>query len=311
MKHLKTKLMASVAMLMVATVMLSSASFAWFTISTAPEVRGVNTQLASNGNLEIALANVTYDATNKKFTYVLPAASTDSDTGKNITWGNNIDLSKYFATASTAVKNLRPVSFTTPSEAAPKVSAPVFGDDGRMKEVSDLNPSTTAVDADSADAGKVIEYKDGTTAWAYRTDFMLRTNTAGKILLADSAKDLGNNSNGSGCYIKDQDGADQAYLKDIRVYAVVRKISQDGEAGDFVWEGTLLYNKQFNSDALFTAEPNQIYVVQTYFLWDGENLSNAEMAEKNQDVKINIQFEHNDADGNEDLKSLLNPSSPS
>lgn len=50
----KTKLVSAIAMLLVATIMMTSASFAWFTISTAPEVTGMDVSLAATKNLEIA-----------------------------------------------------------------------------------------------------------------------------------------------------------------------------------------------------------------------------------------------------------------
>jgi len=322
MKHLKTKLMASVAMLMVATVMISSASFAWFTISTAPEVKGVTTQLATNGNLEIALAAPT--VSEGVASYTIPAASTTNDTGKNITWGNSVDLSPYFTVDDTdgPDKKLRPVFFDATTAAAPALSSPVFGTDGRMSDVADLTMGEAAVSASSTDAGKLVEFKDGTgdtaNVWAYRTDYFLRTNTAGGIYLAatDTETDLGNGTDGSGCFLK-VDNADDTttgsedYLDDIRVYAVVYAVSGDAEgaatlAKTATYAGTLCYGAEFEDEKLFDAAANTIYLVQTYVLWDGAELSNEEMAATDrQDVLLNIQFEHKDADGDTDLESLL------
>lgn len=42
-------------MLLVASVLLSTASFAWLTLANSLEVVGVDTMVGSNGNLEIAL----------------------------------------------------------------------------------------------------------------------------------------------------------------------------------------------------------------------------------------------------------------
>ena len=52
---IKSKLMAAVAMLLVASFMVVSSTYAWFTLSTAPEITGVKTSVGANGNLEIAL----------------------------------------------------------------------------------------------------------------------------------------------------------------------------------------------------------------------------------------------------------------
>lgn len=312
MKHLKTKLMASVAMLMVATVMLSSASFAWFTISTAPEVKGVNTQLATNGNLEMALANVA--TTDGTVSWTLPSDSTSNDTGSNVAWGNVIDLSSYFATSSD-YRKLRPVQVATNSDAAtgasastPVIQSPKFGDDGRMNKFKDLTAVAVDVKSDDATKGKVIEYQGKFTdsdtsavAWAYRADYFIRTNTAGDISLADEAADRGNGVTGGGCFIQDKNGTSTSdYLNGITVYSVITKMKSDGtKDGSALFTGNLLENKTFKTDKLFTAEANAIYLVETYVCWNGANLTNADMATADQNVALNIQFEHS---GN--LKSL-------
>ena len=54
-RDIKSKLMAAVAMLLVSSIMMVSTTYAWFTLSTAPEVTGITTSVGANGNLEIAL----------------------------------------------------------------------------------------------------------------------------------------------------------------------------------------------------------------------------------------------------------------
>lgn len=54
-KGVQKKLVAAVAMVLVACIMVVSSSYAWFTLSTAPEVKGIQTSVGSNGNLEMAL----------------------------------------------------------------------------------------------------------------------------------------------------------------------------------------------------------------------------------------------------------------
>lgn len=89
-QDIKTKLMAAIAMLLVSSIMMVSSTYAWFTLSTAPEVTGIQTAVGANGNLEMAL---------------LPSRNLGdikSEAGdgqkkdiaaKNITWGNLVDLS--------------------------------------------------------------------------------------------------------------------------------------------------------------------------------------------------------------------------
>ena len=54
-RDLKSKLLAAVAMLLVSSMMMVTSTYAWFTLSTAPEVTGITTAVGANGNLEMAL----------------------------------------------------------------------------------------------------------------------------------------------------------------------------------------------------------------------------------------------------------------
>ena len=81
MKYLKQKLMAAVAMLVISTIMLTSASYAWFTISTAPEVQTVTTTITANQNFEIALGTDGNKA---------PEETKVDDSTKDYTWGATI-----------------------------------------------------------------------------------------------------------------------------------------------------------------------------------------------------------------------------
>lgn len=85
-KGIQKKLVAAVAMVLVASIMVVTSSYAWFTLSTAPEVTGINTSVGSNGNLEIALLEGVIDdigTTNNATAF--PDANTF--------WGNLVDLS--------------------------------------------------------------------------------------------------------------------------------------------------------------------------------------------------------------------------
>ena len=93
-KAIQKKLMAATSMLLVACIMLISASYAWFTLSTAPEITGITTNVGANGNLEIALAKESTWTGNE-----IPETSTNSgDVVKlsNVTWGNLISLEDTF-----------------------------------------------------------------------------------------------------------------------------------------------------------------------------------------------------------------------
>ena len=86
--RLKEKLMTMVVLLLVAFTMLTTVSFAWVALSINPEVSNISTAIASNGNLEIALATST----------TAPGDTQIGDSGlpllqRNNTWGNLINLS--------------------------------------------------------------------------------------------------------------------------------------------------------------------------------------------------------------------------
>ncbi|MBQ8611086.1 MAG: hypothetical protein IJ412_05170 [Oscillospiraceae bacterium] len=84
-RSIRKKLMAAIAMVLVASIMVVSSSYAWFTLSTAPEVKGIQTSVGSNGNLEIALRATKDGDITTSTGAAFPAA--------NNYWGNLLDLS--------------------------------------------------------------------------------------------------------------------------------------------------------------------------------------------------------------------------
>ena len=90
----KRKITIAVAALMACLILLVTASYAWITLSSAPEVTGISTQIGANGSLEMALLNDS--------TFLNPALIRnlvgDSVTvsgvlASNQAWGNMVDLS--------------------------------------------------------------------------------------------------------------------------------------------------------------------------------------------------------------------------
>lgn len=91
---IRNKLMAAVSMLLVSSIMMVSTTYAWFTLSTAPEVTGITTSVGANGNLEMALlTSETFTDLNKITSGVGNSSATSGVEKANITWGNLIDLS--------------------------------------------------------------------------------------------------------------------------------------------------------------------------------------------------------------------------
>ena len=89
----RTKLAAAVAMLLVSTIMLTTTTYAWFVLSTAPEVKGMSTTVGSNGSLEIALLNNATGAdVNTISSGVGDSSVVAGVTEANVTWGNLVSL---------------------------------------------------------------------------------------------------------------------------------------------------------------------------------------------------------------------------
>lgn len=91
-QNLKKKLMSALAMLLVATTLMTTTSYAWFVLSTAPEVTGITTNVGANGSLEIALLNA---ETYEDMSLIRAGAGTSMVSGNpaaNNAWGNLVDL---------------------------------------------------------------------------------------------------------------------------------------------------------------------------------------------------------------------------
>ena len=126
--HMRERVMVALSLLLVAAIMMVSASYAWVVLSINPEVKGIQTTLAANGNLEIALADGS--------TITVPADSLAGDGGKNlvaknITWGNLVNLGD----PSYGLENivLRPAQLNTNKLLDSPLYAAQYGVDGRVE----------------------------------------------------------------------------------------------------------------------------------------------------------------------------------
>ena len=135
---LRKKLMAATSMLLVAAIMLVSTSYAWFTLSTAPEITGITTSVGANGNLEIALLNTdTFNDTSliTSNTGDSMEASGQSLTNANITWGNLIDLADPSYGLSSLVMYPSALNIVDGGVGAQPLATPTYGADGRVKQL--------------------------------------------------------------------------------------------------------------------------------------------------------------------------------
>ena len=125
---IKAKLISATAMLLVATIMVVTSTYAWFTLSTAPEVTGVSTAVGANGALEMLLA------TKDDGEWVYRNGSVNTALDRNTYWGNLVDLSntEYGSQAITLYPSTINLNGDKLNLSSP-LKTPVYGADGRVE----------------------------------------------------------------------------------------------------------------------------------------------------------------------------------
>lgn len=127
--HIKKKLTAAIMMLLISCIMTVTSTYAWFTLSTAPEITGVSTTVGANGNLEIALATTDTWSTPDSIT------SEADSSGDYTTWGNLVDLSNGYGLDKVT---LYPAKLNVADSKVESIilSTPLYGADGRVTELA-------------------------------------------------------------------------------------------------------------------------------------------------------------------------------
>lgn len=129
---LKERVLAVLLLLAMSAAMLTSASFAWLTISQAPEITNVSTTLAANGNLEIALVQPNGEEPGTSQIGDSSAALNQSVVNANLTWGNLVNLSDPSYGLSNLV--LRPALLgNTNNLLSQPLKGVDYGEDGRVQ----------------------------------------------------------------------------------------------------------------------------------------------------------------------------------
>jgi len=154
-RTLKQRLLAIVAMLLIALILTMLTSFAWLTMSIAPEVSGIVSNIGANGSLEMALLN--------SDTYSNPAIIKNPNIGESLEsdsevanerWGNLINLDgtsyglekiKLYPARLNAKKSANGLSYTLGDSI---LSIPSYGYDGRIVSLSDNTVSGIYTDKD-------------------------------------------------------------------------------------------------------------------------------------------------------------------
>ncbi len=166
-KGIKAKLMAATSLLLVSAILLSLTTYAWFILSTAPEVTEMQTTAGANGSLEIALqSGDTVSDINDIKNRVGDSSAVGSLKDANSTWGNVVDLSG--PTYGLQGLSLLPARLNI--DASGNVSKrsplkmPLFGQDGRISELANLNSmrydDTNKKYVDGQDKHGVLVYAD-------------------------------------------------------------------------------------------------------------------------------------------------------
>ncbi len=152
--HMKERVMAVALLFVISISMMVSASFAWITLSRAPEVNGLATTIATNGNLEIALSD-------KDGLEPDPTSTTDGSgdiTQTNLKWGNLVNLSHASYGLDKIV--LRPATLNSGSLLKEPLYSVKYNADGRISGIISDFAYTNYGTKDGAEAFFVPE--DGT-----------------------------------------------------------------------------------------------------------------------------------------------------
>ncbi len=139
-KGIKAKLMAATSLLLVSAILLSLTTYAWFILSTAPEVTEMQTTAGANGALEIALQSGDTAVSEIK-NRVGDSSAVGSLKDANSTWGNVVDLSGNIyglQGLSLLPARLNIDASGNVSKSSP-LKMPLFGQDGRISELANLN----------------------------------------------------------------------------------------------------------------------------------------------------------------------------
>ena len=206
---LRNKLIAAISMLLVSSIMMVSSTYAWFTLSTAPEVKNISTTVAGNGSLEIALMPTTGLLSDITAGVV---GNTAALKDKNTKWGNQVVLSEGendpYGLSAISLNPAR-LNYAKATEDATEetfvaehpLAFAKYGFDGRIAGLDAQNVGVKSKDNgegfDSTNYGvRAIGELTGTevtSAYGYVVDLAMRVNTTGaggakgKLLLQTTA----------------------------------------------------------------------------------------------------------------------------
>lgn len=181
--HIREKVVAVAVLLAMSVAMMASVSYAWYTMSLAPEASSITTQVSSNGNLEVALAGLYDEDGNLVEPFASAVGDSFSADGKatvnaNLTWGNLINLSGNYGIENLV---LRPAILAEGSKKL--LSSIYYGEDGRYESENvdfgftswrEVDGKYTFAVTDGANYGvraiSMVTYPDGKGAMQEKLD---------------------------------------------------------------------------------------------------------------------------------------------
>ena len=138
---LKERIVAVALLLVVSLTMVTTTTFAWMVLSFSPEVSGVTTTVAANGNLEIALVKPDGSLPGESAIGDSFASEGQSLSNANLTWGNLINLND----PSYGLDNLvlRPAQLNPALLLTSPLYGAEYGEDGRIIQLNSNFAYTT------------------------------------------------------------------------------------------------------------------------------------------------------------------------
>lgn len=156
-KQVTGKLMAAISMLLVSAILMCLTSYAWFILSTAPEVSNLKTTAGANGALEIALQSTNEAGSGRaEITSAVGSShAVKSAAESNTYWGNVVDLTEGYGlehvTLYPSRLKLNPVGDSYTVDTGTILQVPQFGQDGRVTGL--LDATKTHYDGDKFATG--------------------------------------------------------------------------------------------------------------------------------------------------------------
>lgn len=262
---IRNKMVAAVSMLLVASIMMVSSTYAWFTLSTAPEVTGITTNVGANGNLEMMLLNkASFESGEENLgveSGVTDSMAVQDVTAANLKWGNLVDLASQDYGLQSIVMN--PARLNIQGDAtngytlnSALLKAPTYTSDGRVLDVDkDTQTSGYSTDgtwkwdetAENAYGVRVI----GTTSGMTERLTAYRAAISARAAAIESAKNNARQSllvNGQAlanivvkAALEENPSFERADLETLRALIVQLKAAND-KAGEAIVQTVLAYN---------------------------------------------------------------------